>query len=249
VIASGHSGAIAQSNPWWCGDGTCQIAECLAGFTSGDGCEETYDNCSQDCVIINWPDEPPATDCPNDGIDWCADNPPPTSDEESCHGNCGRGCTKWSICGSPGHKWTLEITSTPQYSDWEGYTCQGNDLVWGSFRNYTATGRWTYWGWSAAGCDVHDDTCGPWYLSPFCYSFTSFLMGACIGAGPESWEHYKNVAHQQTLYAEVVQPMGCYAGPPTCGDFVCQSYPCDPEQTPGSGCYENSSTCPTDCSS
>lgn len=148
-----------------CGDGICSSGE--------DG-----DNCEVDCVVfenaeadVYWPANSPA---------WSAysNNWPDEDEVGGCYGNCGPGCSRWSVCGGPSHYWELELLSSPSVSSYSTCFCVDNynQMECGDFTTYTATGEWTYYGYKANGCFNHDTSCRTGWWSNLVFAAIGYLV-------------------------------------------------------------------------
>jgi hypothetical protein len=152
-----------------CGDYNGGAENGMCSTCGDDICSqgENEDNCESDCALdadINvsfvWP---------NHELPWSkySDNWPRQEYVGDCYGNCGPGCGEYrpawgSVCNSPDQYWELELISGVT-ADQPEFACQclGGSTDWecGQLTRYAATGRWTYRGWKASGCYVHDTTC------------------------------------------------------------------------------------------
>jgi hypothetical protein len=163
-----HDGGAA--NGWCegsCGDGVCDV-----------GSGEDHDSCFVDCV-----EDLPHLErvrFPEDGRPWASrmSNWPDKEAVDSCYGNCGAGCTEQSVCDSRFQYWELEIVSGVNQNTQQTCFCADNDnlLECGSLTTYSATGRWTYYGWSALGCYAHDTTCRVSWWSGVGFGILSFIV-------------------------------------------------------------------------
>jgi hypothetical protein len=142
-----------------CGDGTC-------------GQYEDANNCSADCPYPY--DATTEVKWPTDGVPWSSYslNWPDWDAVGNCYGNCGKGCSEYApfglsdVCGSPDQYWQLNVTSSPTVGSRQECFCVDdyNKYQCGTATTYSAYGYWTYYGWKADGCYVHDTTCRtPWW--------------------------------------------------------------------------------------
>src|SRR5437016_4774065 len=96
--------------------------------------------------------------------DWITWNSGPNASRINgeCWGNCGAGWSpKFNVCGGRAQFWQLQIISPPQSLGTESYDviCDGFSLWWRHAVLYQAWGRWTYHGYAAIGCQIHDSFC------------------------------------------------------------------------------------------
>ena len=178
ICGNHYNGAAGGWCDGGCGDGVCN-----------DAAGEDNLNCDQDCDAqdfnllgrINFPEDGPA---------WSSrtSNWPNPYAVGSCYGNCGPGCSQYdaTICEPHFRYWQLEQTSATQTNF--GTTCNcidnNNALDCGDVTMTTASGRWTYYGFSAAGCYTHDTTCRtPWWVS-----VVSFIGGIWLVPGTGWWD-------------------------------------------------------------
>lgn len=171
-VCQSGDGETIQNCPQdcYCGDGECQ-------FTEG----ETDETCPQDC---NAP--PPAfvwaygsVLYPNDGHDWTA-NIPCAYCVGDCFGNCGKGCSdSVNPCGGPWQHWKLTLATPAEYGI-ESYVCEGEDRHRIRWDGYRANGIWTYHGYRAVGCVLHDAYCREGWLGCLVYA-------GCGSGSPWQW--------------------------------------------------------------
>ena len=128
------------------------------------------------------------------GIEWRAW--PSGSNVGDCFGNCGAGCTSdYNICGGPQQYWDLTFISGPTYTGLSGwdYECDSEygNMWTRPWNQYQATGTWTYHGWVAPGCVVHDGRCN------------QFLVGCLLffGCGGPGWNNTWSYSESMIGYA------------------------------------------------
>lgn len=81
----------------------------------------------------------------------------------SCFSNCGAGCSDaWNPCGGPQQYWRLTYLSPVTYGPFKYRICLAKHIYQAESLTYRARGRWTYYGYTAPGCQQHDGTCPEW---------------------------------------------------------------------------------------
>jgi hypothetical protein len=158
--------------------GNCPV-DCGGAGCGDDYCDcnnENYDNCPADCsenaCVYNDVAQTTVRFTSDDSTyGWSQrfTNYPQQGYVGECYGNCGPGCSEfgsspgYGIC-APGSEteqyWEMEELSSPTYYSYYGCFCSGvGEEDCGTYDGYTVDARWTYHGWTAAGCYDHDTSC------------------------------------------------------------------------------------------
>jgi hypothetical protein len=74
---------------------------------------------------------------------------------------------------------------------------------------YEAVGRFTYYGYAAIGCQIHDSYCS-WETAPLC-----LIFGGCGSSWNEEWSYdrYMTGYDINTLSHVGTHPYGCFGMP------------------------------------
>lgn len=121
-------------------------------------------------------------------IDWRY--PDGNSVGQDCFSNCGAGCSDSpNPCGGPQQYWIQEMLGDPHFANTNYYSScdyfSGTLYIYASHR-YVAPMQETYHGFSTAGCQLHDNTCGGIvWLNPGCW--WSPLISCTIDREEKQW--------------------------------------------------------------
>ena len=111
-------------------------------------------------------------------------------------------------CGGRDQYWELTLLSQPEsiaQTDWWEPVCEGSELRLRHYELVRASGRWTYYGYAAIGCFLHDSQCPE-------NTFLGCLLFAGCGSGwDKEWTYDDVVFGQRSIESE---PFGSCTAPP-----------------------------------